>query len=104
VPRNDKTLGSPFAKVDLKNAKLLSRKKNRVNLTPRDVFKPAAVVAEIFVDFVRCSGAGCRIGCHAAGHLRASRRAFRCVAAGALSAKSFDGARFYQRPRGLADD
>src|SRR6266496_4078128 len=90
--------------VDLKNAKLLSRKKNRVNLTPRDLFKPAPSAPDIFVYFVRGSRADCRIGCHAAGHLRASRRAFRSAAPGALSAKSFDGARFYQRQRGLADD
>ena len=86
------------------NAKLLSRKKNRVNLTPRDLFKPAAMVPDIFVDFVRCGCAGCRIGSFAAARLRASRHAFRSAAAGALSAKSFDGARFYQRQRGVADD
>jgi hypothetical protein len=90
--------------IDLKNAKLLSRKKNRVNLTPRDVFKPAAVVADIFVDFVRCTGAGDRIGCHAAGRLRSGRHALRSATTGALSTKSFDGARFYQRQRGVADD
>src|SRR5438046_7726526 len=90
--------------VYLKNYKLLSRKKNLFNLTPRDLFKPAPRVPNIFVDFVRCSCADCRIGCHAAGHLRASRRAFRSAAPGALSAKSFDGARFYQRQGGLADD
>ena len=90
--------------IDLKNAKLLSRKKNRVSLTPRDSFKPAPIVPDIFVDFVRCSRAGRRIGCHAARHLRASRRALRGAALGALSAKSFDGARFYQWQRGVADD
>lgn len=104
MPRNDKTHGPPLANIDFKNAKLLSRKKNRVNLTPRDLFKPAAIVPDIFVDLVRCSGAGCRIDCHAAGRLRARRRALRSAAAGALSAKSFDGARFYQRQRGVADD
>jgi hypothetical protein len=90
--------------IDLKNAKLLSRKKNRVNLTPRDLFKPAAIVADIFVDLVRCGGAGCRIGCHAADHLRASGHAFRSATIGALSAKSSDGPRLYQRQTGVADD
>ena len=90
--------------IDLKNAKLLSRKKNRVNLTPRDLLKPAPIVPDIFIDFVRCRGAACRIGCRSAGRLRATRRALRSAAAGALSAKSFDGARFYQRQRGVADD
>jgi len=90
--------------IDFENAKLLSRKKNRVSLTPRDSFKPASIVPDIFVDFMRCGCAGCRIGWHAAGHLRASRRALRCAAAGTLSAKSFDGARFYQRQRSVADD
>jgi hypothetical protein len=104
VLRNDKTLGLPSLSHRFKNAKLLSRKKNRVNLTLRDLFKPAPIVPDIFIGFVRCSCAGCRIGCHAAGHLRASRHALRSAAAGALSAKSFNGARFYQRQRGLADD
>jgi hypothetical protein len=105
VPRNDKTHGHPLAKPSIfKNAKLLSRKKNRVNLTPRDLLKPAAIVPDIFVDLLRCGGAGYRIDCHAAGHLRASRRELRSAAAGALSAKSFDGARFYQRHGGVADD
>jgi hypothetical protein len=90
--------------IDLKNAKLLSRKKNRGNLTPRDLFKPAAIVPDIFVDLVRCTGAGRRIDCRATGHLRASRHAFCGATAGALSAKSSDGARFYQRQRGVADD
>jgi hypothetical protein len=90
--------------IDLKNAKLLSRKKNRVNLTPRDAFKPAAIVPDVFADLVRCTGAGRRIDCHAAGHLRASGHAFRSATAGTLSAKSFDGARFYQRQRGVADN
>jgi hypothetical protein len=83
---------------------LLSRKKNRVNLTPRDLFRPAAIVPDIFVDLVRCSGTGCRIDCHAAGRLRAGKHALRSVTLGALSAKSFDGARFYQRQRSVADD
>jgi hypothetical protein len=90
--------------IDLKNAKLLSRKKNRVNLTPRDAFKPAATVPDVFVDLVRCTGAGRRIDCHAAGDLRASGRALRSATTGALSAKSFDGARFYQRQRGVVDN
>jgi hypothetical protein len=94
----------PSPAIRLKNAKLLSRKKNRVNLTPRDVFKPAAIVPDIFVDFVRCTGAGRRIDCHTAGHLRASRHALRSATTGAFSAKSFDGARFYQRQRGVDDD
>ena len=89
--------------IDLKNAKLLSRKKNRVNLTPRDLLKPAPIVPDIFIDFVRCSGAACRIGCRAAGRLRCKPE-LRSVTLGALSAKSFDGARFYQRQRGVADD
>ena len=100
MPRNDKTRGLFFGQTgDYRNAKLLSRKRNRVTLTPRDVFKPAAVVADVFIDVVRCSGADCRTGCHAAGHLRASRRALCRNPAGALPAKSFDGARFYQRQK-----
>ena len=90
--------------IDLKNAKLLSRKKNRVNLTPRDLFRPASIVADIFVDLLRCGGAGCRIGCHGAGHIRASRHAFRSATVSPLSAKSFDGTRLYQRKRGMAND
>ena len=90
--------------IGLKNAKLLSRKKNRVNLTARDSFKPASIVADIFVDLGRCGSAGCRIGCYAAGHIRASGRSFRSATARALAAKSFDGARFYQRKRSMADD
>ena len=90
--------------IDFKNAKLFSRKKNRVNLTPRDLLKPAPIVPDIFVDFVRCSGAACRIGCPAAGRLRADKHELRSVTLGSLSAKSFDGARFYQRQRGVADD
>ena len=90
--------------IDLKNAKLLSRKKNRVNLTPRDLLKPAPIVPDIFFDFVRCSGAACRIGCRAAGRLRADKHELRGVTLGALSAKSLDGARFYQRQRRVADD
>ena len=93
-----------FPVLDLENAKSLSRKKNRVNLTPRDLFKPAAIVPNVFVDLVRCTGAGRRIDCRATGHLRASRRELRSAAAGALSAKSFDGARFYQWQRGVVDD
>src|SRR6266487_6015398 len=88
--------------IDLKNAKLLSRKKNRVNLTPRDLLKPAAMVPDIFVDLLRCGGAGCPIGGNAAGHIRASKYALRSATVGAFSAKSFDGARFYQRQRGVA--
>ena len=99
-----KHLGYFREAIDLKSAKLLSRKKNRVNLTPRDAFKPAAIVPDVFADLVRCTGAGRRIDCHAAGHLRASRRALCCDPAGALPAKSFDGARFYQRQRGVAHD
>lgn len=90
--------------TNLKNAKLLSRKKNRVNLTPRDVFKPAAIVPDVFVDFMRCIGAGRRADCRATGHLCAGRHALCGVTTGALSAKSFDGTRFYQRQRGVADN
>jgi len=90
--------------IDLKNAKLLSRKKNRVSLTPRDLLKPRPIVPDIFIDFVRCSGAAWRIGCRAAGRWRADKHELRSVTLGALSAKSFDGARFYQRQRGVADD
>ena len=104
MSRNDKTLGYLREAIDLKNAKLLSRKKNRVNLTPRDVFKPAAIVPDVFVDFVRCSGAAGRIGCYATGHLRTRRHAVRSSPLSALSTKSFDGARFYQRQRGVADN
>jgi len=88
--------------VDRRNAKLLSRKRKRVSLTPRDVFKPAAMVPDIFVLFDRCGSAGCRVGCHAANHLRANRHELRSDTAGAFPAKSFDGARFYQRQRGVA--
>jgi hypothetical protein len=56
-----------FPVLDLKNAKSLSRKRNRVNLTPRDLLKPATIVADILVDFVRCSGADYRTGGTAAG-------------------------------------
>lgn len=62
------------------------------------------MVPDIFGDPVRCGRAGCRIGCHAAAGLRASKRALRSAAAGALSAKPFNGARFYQRQRGVADN
>jgi hypothetical protein len=58
----------------------------------------------VFIDFVRCTGAGCRMGCDAAGHIRASRHALRSAPVGALEAKSFDGTRLYQRERGVADD
>lgn len=81
--------------LDPKSAKLLSPKKNRVNLTPRDVFKPATIVADIFVDFVRCSGADYRSGRGAAGRFCASEHLLRSDTAGALPTKSFDGARIY---------
>jgi hypothetical protein len=103
VPRNDKTLGLPSLAIDFKSAKFLSRKKNRVTLTPRDVFKPAAIVRDV-VDFVRCSGAGGWLDCRSTGHLRASRRALCSATTGSFSAKSFDGARVYQWQRGVADN
>src|SRR4029453_18368636 len=102
--RNDKTLGLHPPNHRSKNAKLLSRKKNRVNLTPRDLFKPAPIMPNVFVDFVRCTGAGCRMGCHAAGHIRARRHALRSATVGELQEKSFDGTPLYQRERGMADD
>jgi hypothetical protein len=87
-----------------KNAKLLSRKKNRVSLTPRDLLKPATIVADIFVDFVRCIGADYRSGCVAAGRVRSSEQLLSSDTAGAVPAKSFNGARFHQRQRGMAHD
>jgi hypothetical protein len=103
VRRNDKTLGLPSLAIDFKNAKLLSRKKNRVTLTPRDVFKPAAIVPDV-VDFVRCTGAGRWLDCRATGHLRARRHALCGATTGTFSAKSSDGARVYQWQRGVADN
>jgi len=74
-----------------------------VIFTPRDLFKQAADVPDILFDFMRCDGAGGRVGGHAAARLRAGGDALRSDTAGALPAKSFDGARVYQRPRGVAD-
>lgn len=90
--------------LSVKSAKLLSRKKNRVNLTPRDVFKPMAVMADVFVYFMRRIGADWRAGRHAAGLLRAHRHTFCCAPIGAFAAKSFDGARIHKWKRSVAYD
>lgn len=71
--------------------------------TPRDLFKQAADVPDILFDCVRGDGAGGRVGCHAAAHLRAGGGALRSDTAGAVPAKSLNGSRLYQRQRGVAD-
>src|ERR1043165_2543737 len=90
--------------LDLPNAKSLSRKRNRVSLTPRDLLKPATIVADIFVDFVRCCGTDYRSGRVAAGRVPPSEYLRRSDTAGALSAKCSNGARVHQRQRGMAHD